>query len=126
MTSALATLAGLVLGAVFLASGASKLVGREQWRRAALEFGAPRLLVPVLPWVELMLGALLLVGGATPLIPVLALLVLAVFTVAIARKLDAGEHPECACFGGWSTAPLSRWHLVRNAGLMALAVLAMF
>jgi len=121
----LATLAGLILGAVFLASGASKLVGQEQWRRSAAAFGAPRLVVPVLPWVELMLGALLLVRDGSPLIPLLALGVLGVFTIVIARQLADGKHPECACFGAWSTAPLSRWHIVRNVGLMALAVLAL-
>ena len=117
-------LSGIVLGAVFLASGASKLIGQEQWRRAAADFGAPRQLVPVLPWAEMMLGALLMVGGGTPFVPVLAFLLLAAFSVAIARRLSQGRHPECACFGAWSSAPLNTWHLVRNAGLMALAVLA--
>lgn len=121
----LATLAGLILGAVFLASGASKLVGQEQWRRAATDFGAPRWLVPVLPWVELILGALLIVGEGNVAVSVAALVVLAGFTAAIAVRLAEGRHPECACFGTWSTAPLSRWHLVRNVAFIVLALLAM-
>ena len=122
----LSTLAGLLLGSVFLASGGAKLVGMAQWRRAAAEFGAPRRLVPVLPWLEIVLGALLIVGEGSPAVPLLAIGALLVFTGAIVIRLADGRHPECACFGAWSAAPLNGWHIVRNLALMALGVVALF
>ena len=72
--------------------------------------------------LELAAGALLLLGLATA--PVAALLgaVLVVFTGAVAINLARGRAIDCGCYGagpsrtiGWST-------LVRNLGLLGMAV----
>jgi hypothetical protein len=81
--------------------------------------------VPVLPWFEIVLGAVLVVQVAPVLAAATAFVVLAVFTALIARRLSQGQHPPCACFGTWSTKPLGRSHLVRNVAFMALAVAAL-
>ena len=61
-----------------------------------------------------------------PLPAIAAIVLLVAFSVAIARQLVDGRHPPCACFGSWSQRPLGEVHLLRNAGLIALAVLACF
>ena len=48
------------------------------------------------------------------------------FSILIARQLVDGRHPPCACFGAWSHRPLSGAHLVRNAVLVAVAVVALW
>src|SRR3954451_7785423 len=58
-----------LIGVVFLVSGTLKL-RQPAWASAAAAFGAPRPVIPVVPWVEIVLGALLVaqVGGRwTPL-----------------------------------------------------------
>ena len=80
----------------------------------------------VLPWLEIVLGAVLVVQLAPVVAAVTALVVLVAFTALIVRRLSEGEHPPCACFGTWSTKPLGRGHVARNIGFMALGVLALF
>ncbi|HSP30290.1 MAG TPA: MauE/DoxX family redox-associated membrane protein [Ilumatobacteraceae bacterium] len=118
--------ASILLGLVFLVSGGSKLAAGPAWPEQARGLGAPAAVVPVLPWLELVLGALLVVQLAPIVAASVALVVLGAFTVLIVRRLSEGEHPPCACFGAWSTKPLGRGHVARNAGFMALGVVALF
>ncbi len=118
--------AAILLGLVFLVSGGSKLAAGRAWPEQARALGAPPLLVQVLPWLEIVLGALLVVQVAPVLAAASALTVLVAFTVLILRRLAEGEHPPCACFGAWSTKPLGRSHVARNVGFMALGVVALF
>ena len=73
-----------------------------------------------------MLGAALITGLFVPVPALVAIGLLVVFSVTIARQLVDGRHPPCACFGAWSTRPLGEGHLVRNVALIAVAVVACF
>jgi hypothetical protein len=76
-----------------------------------------------LPWVEVVLGALLVaqVGGRWT--SSAAAVVLGGFTVAIAAQVARGNPAPCACFGSASRGrPVSGRTLVRNVLLVALAV----
>jgi hypothetical protein len=86
--------------------------------------GAPVAVIPVLPWFEIVLGAVLVVQVARVTAAVVALFVLAAFTALIVRRLAQGQHPPCACFGAWSATPLGWSHVARNVALMAVAVVA--
>ena len=87
--------------------------------------GAPAVVVPVLPWFEIVLGAVLVVQVARVPAAAVAAVVLVAFTALIVRRLAQGEHPPCACFGAWSATPLGWSHVVRNVALISLAVVAM-
>jgi uncharacterized membrane protein YphA (DoxX/SURF4 family) len=116
-----------VLGTVFALAGLAKLPRRAQFEDAVrgYQLVPDRLAPPIAHWLpvlELAAGALLLLGLATA--PVAALLgaVLVVFTGAVAINLARGRAIDCGCYGagpsrtiGWST-------LVRNLGLLAMAV----
>jgi uncharacterized membrane protein YphA (DoxX/SURF4 family) len=118
--------ASVLLGLVFLVSGGSKVAAGPAWPEQARGLGAPAAVVPVLPWLEIVLGAVLVVQLAPLVAAALALLVLVAFTALILRRLAQGAHPPCACFGTWSTKPLGRGHVVRNVGFIALGVVALF
>jgi hypothetical protein len=102
----------------------SKIAAGAAWVTQARELGAPTPVATALPGVELVLGALLVTGIAAPIPAVLAALLLLAFSVAIARQLVDGRHPPCACFGAWSQRPLGEGHLLRNAVLIVVALLA--
>ncbi len=110
----------VAVGTVLLLAGAFKL-GHRSWPRAAADFGAPRWVVATLPWVELVIGALLMaqVGGRWT--AAVAFVLLVVFTVAVAVRLRMGERVPCGCFGDTSAAPVAVDTLVRNLMLTALA-----
>ena len=116
------TLARVVVGAVLLASGALKLRA-PSWRATAAAFGTPGVLVPVLPWAEVVTGALLVAQVGVPWTPLAALGMLGAFTVAVAARLRQGERPPCGCFGEASPEPVGPATLARNTALCALALL---
>jgi uncharacterized membrane protein YphA (DoxX/SURF4 family) len=120
-----ARLAAIVLGAVFVVAAVAKIAAGTTWVAQARELGAPTPVATVLPGLELVVGAFLLAGLAGPVPAVVAALLLVAFSVAIARQLVDGRHPPCACFGAWSQRPLGEGHLLRNAALIVVALLAL-
>jgi hypothetical protein len=106
-------------------SGGSKIAAGARWPDDARRLGAPAIAVPLLPWVELAVGALLVVQVAPVLASIAALALLSAFTVLVVRRLAAGEHPPCACFGAWSARPLGWSHVARNVVLLGLTVLVL-
>lgn len=118
------TVAEVVLGGVFLLAGAGKVVARRDWPAQAAQLGAPSLIAPVVPWWEIVVGALLVVGVASPWPAVAAGATLVVFTALLMRLIVRGEHPPCACFGGFSARPIGWGHVARNAVFLGLAVIA--
>ena len=52
-------IATALLGAVFLVAGVMKVAGPQQWRAQSADLGVPRGLATVVPFVELVVGALL-------------------------------------------------------------------
>ena len=121
-----ALVASILLGVVFLVSGGSKIAAGPAWPEQARGLGAPSFVVPLLPWFEIVLGAVLVMQLAPVLAAAVALVVLVGFTALIVRRLSQGQHPPCACFGTWSTKPLGRGHVLRNVGFIVLAVVALF
>lgn len=113
-------LARIAIGLVLLASGALK-VRDNRWPDAAARFGLPRALALVLPWLEIVLGALLVaqIGGQWTALA--ALVLLAVFTAAVARHVVRGDEVPCACFGSLSAKPVSWGTIARNLVFIALA-----
>jgi len=124
--SAVGLVASILLGLVFLVSGGSKIAAGPSWPEQARGLGAPSIVVPVVPWVEIALGAVLVMQLAPVPAAAIALVLLVGFTALIVRRLSQGRHPPCACFGSWSAKPLGPGHVARNVGFMVLAVCAIF
>ncbi len=124
--SLVADVAAIALGIAFVVAGGSKLAAGRAWPAQARELGAPMVVVPFVPWIELAVGALLIVriGGWIPAAVAIGMLV--AFTALLALRLAQGRRPPCACFGTWSAKPLGPSHLIRNAVLLGLGVLALF
>jgi uncharacterized membrane protein YphA (DoxX/SURF4 family) len=124
MRDTVGIVAAILLGAAFVLAGASKLAAGRQWPAQAAGLGAPPWSVGALPWVELVLGALLISDVIRPVASIVALALLLVFSSLVIARLREGRHPPCACFGAWSARPLGPGHVVRNGLLVVLAVVA--
>jgi uncharacterized membrane protein YphA (DoxX/SURF4 family) len=116
-------LAAAVLGVVLLVAGAAKRADRG-WPQDAAALGTPAWAIPVLPWFEMLLGAVLVSGLARPVAAALAGVVLLAFTGLMVLNLARGQRPPCACFGARSRRPIGPVSLVRNLVLLALALIA--
>jgi hypothetical protein len=122
----MAAAAGIVVGAILLLSGAAKLAAGPRWVAQAEALAAPAFAVPVVPWLEVALGALLVSGVYRTVVALAAAALLTVFTVLLVVRLVQGRRPPCACFGALSTRPVGPGSVVRNVVLIALALIAAF
>lgn len=115
-----------LVGAVFVFAGVSKLAIGAEWRVQALNLGAPRIVVPLVPWFEIAVGLGLIGRVISGVVNVTALLMLTFFTAIIVGQLLRGRRPPCACFGRRSTRPIGWSNVTRNMVLIALILVATF
>jgi uncharacterized membrane protein YphA (DoxX/SURF4 family) len=125
------TVARLGLAAVWLVSGALKAADANQTYVAVraydvLPTGLVDVVAAVLPWFELGLGVLLLLGVATRLVAVLSVGLLLLFIAGVAQAWIRGLSIDCGCFGGGgqvaSDATSYGLEIARDLGFLALAV----
>ena len=119
----LGVIASVILGGVMCVAGGSKIAMGNRWPVEAQALGAPKVIAPIVPWIEIALGALLIVQLKPEVVGALSVALLVAFTLLIMRQLQIGHRPVCACFGSWSSKPLSWQHVARNVGFIALAVI---
>lgn len=113
--------ARIAVGVVLLVAGTAKM-WQPAWPATAAAFGAPSWLARALPWVEVVLGAVLLAGVGLPWTAMAAAGLLSGFTAAVAVRLRRGEAVPCGCFGETSPEPVGPDTVLRNVLLVALAL----
>jgi hypothetical protein len=128
--ASLALAARVVLASVLTAAALAKMRGRaeltaqlarQQMGRLVGQAFAP-VIEPVLPVAEIGV-AVSLIAWWSPVPGVVALCLIAVFTVVLVRA--QARHVPCVCFGTASlAAPVGPWAILRNGLLAGLAVLA--
>ncbi len=122
--SSVAVAAAVVVGGVLLVAAVSKLARPQLWRTQSAGLGVPWTVAVLVPFVELSLGALLLVQLQRQVVAWAAAVLFVAFSALLARRLAQGQHPPCACFGSLSSKPIGPGQLARNALFVALAILA--
>jgi uncharacterized membrane protein YphA (DoxX/SURF4 family) len=131
----LTLLSRLILGVVLLVAGGLKIGNLPKSAMAVRSYE----LLPVslanflgysLPWIEIGLGLLLIVGVTVKISGALGALTMLAFIIAIAQAWARGLSIDCGCFGGGGaidpedTKYLSE--IIRDIGLMALGIFLYF
>lgn len=122
----------LLVGGVLLASGLGKIGSSGRLGEAGVRFGIPA------RWSTLGTARLLIAGEIVLAVAVLvapwplsvgacaaSVVVLAGFTVLTARAHRRGDDFDCGCFGVLAETRVGRGLVVRNAALLAAAVVAL-
>ncbi|WP_328424187.1 MULTISPECIES: MauE/DoxX family redox-associated membrane protein [unclassified Micromonospora] len=127
----LGTAARLGLAAVWLVAGASKVgdlaaSGRAVNAYQVMPYDVATVVGAALPFVELALGVLLLLGLATRLSAVVSAVLLVVFIAGIASAWARGLAIDCGCFGSGGQlaegqAPSYLPEILRDLGFLVLA-----
>ncbi len=118
------TIFAVILAGVLLWAAVAKLRDRAGTVTGFDQLGLPRaqLLAILVPVAEAATAIALIAmpgwGG------VVSFALLAAFTVVLVTTIRTGRLVPCRCFGGTSDAPVNWGHVLRNVGLMAMAVLA--
>ena len=124
------TVARLGLAAVFLVSGVLKAIDPDATYVAVRAYDLlPRLGVALvagaLPWLEIVIGLLLLAGIATRAVAVVSAVLLLGFMAGVAQAQARGLSIDCGCFGGGGAVDPGQTtygrELLRDAGFLLLA-----
>ena len=117
----------VAIGAIFIVAGASK-VGQPALfaaQIAGFRILPEALIAPLavmLPYWEIVLGALLVAGLFTRIAATVGVVLLAVFDLAIASAVVRGMSVSCGCFGP-NDATVTTWaEVARDAIFVALAL----
>lgn len=124
------TLVRLGLAAVWLISGGIKVSDPSQTYIAVQAYdllpgGAVSAVAAAVPFLELGLGLLLLVGLGTRLVALISALVLVAFIGAVAQAWARGLTIDCGCFGGGGQVSAGETaypqEIARDVGFLLLA-----
>lgn len=122
--------ARLCLGGVLLVAGIGKLIENNPAAVIAevnfLPLPLARVAARLLPYVEVIVGGLLVLGLLTPFAALVATVMFAVFSVVIGNKVRRGKKENCHCFGSFSADTLNWAAFARNLLLFAFALLLVF
>lgn len=124
--------ARLVLAGVWLVAGGLKIPYLEESVLAVrgyqlLPYDFAVIVGYLLPFVEVILGVLLLIGLFTRPAAILSGLIMLAFVIGISQAWARGLAIDCGCFGGGGQIALEEaqakypWDLARDVGLMILA-----
>ena len=121
----------LTLGGVLFVAGYLKVDKLEVSQMAVrsyelLPIPIANFLGQTLPFFEVVIGLLLIVGAATRAVAALGGFTMFIFIIAIAQAWARGLNIDCGCFGGGGTVDPGQTRylqeILRDAGLVALAL----
>ena len=121
----------LTLGAVLLIAGYLKAINPQKSAMAVRAYEVLPISIAnffgyTLPWFEIGVGALLILGVAVRISAVLGGLTMLIFILAISQAWARGLSIDCGCFGGGGTVDPSQTkyleEILRDFGLMLMAV----
>ena len=127
----LTLLARLILGGVLLAAGALKIGNLQKSAMAVrayemLPVELANFLGYALPWIEIGIGLLLIVGASVKICGLLGAFTMLAFIIAISQAWARGLSIDCGCFGGGGTIDPEETkylsEIIRDIGLLAMGV----
>ena len=130
MLDVVGTVARLGLAAVWLTSGVLKAIDPDQTYIAVRAYDVlppigVEVVAGVLPWFEIALGLLVLLGVGLRTVGVMSILLLLVFITGVSQAWARGLLIDCGCFGGGgAVAPGQTAYvqeLLRDTGFIVLA-----
>lgn len=131
----LTLLARLILGGVLIIAGALKVGNLQKSAMAVrayemLPIWLANLFGYALPWIEIGIGSLLVLGALVKINGLLGAIIMLAFIIAIAQAWARGLSIDCGCFGGGgSIDPEDTRYLseiIRDIGLLGLGVFLYF
>ncbi len=121
----------IIVGGVLLTAGYLKAGNNAEARMAVQAYKIlPNTLAAnlgyALPWIEIAVGILILLGAFVKYSGLVAALLMAIFVIAISQAWARGLSIDCGCFGGGGKVAAGQTkylqEIARDTGLMALGI----
>ena len=128
LTHVLSLFARLIVGAVFIVAGVTKIGHSAELASTivAFQFNLPAQFVGfaalALPPFEVLLGAYLLLGWQLRIASAVAVALLAVFAIVLISVVLRGIDTPCGCFGPGETDPVTWLTVARDCGVIIPAI----
>ncbi|MCB9667112.1 MAG: DoxX family membrane protein [Myxococcales bacterium] len=124
----IARLSGFFLGGIFLYAAVPKIIDAQAFAESIRNYQLVPLwsigfLARLLPAIEVVVGIALIVGIAQPSAALIASGMLAVFSAGMLQAMARDINLSCGCFGKGDSSPIGWWNILRNLGLIGLALL---
>jgi uncharacterized membrane protein YphA (DoxX/SURF4 family) len=125
-------LARLMLGALFVAASIDKIAHPGEFATIIHNYqllpdSLINIVAIVLPWLEGLLGFMIICGFMLPGATVLANLLLLTFFSALVYNLTRGLNVHCGCFSTKITGePQTTWYLIRDSAFLLLGLTVLF
>ena len=116
----------LALGVIFLVASLDKIIHPQAFSEMIYNYQllpdkAINIAALILPWIELLLGLLLILGRGLPGSVILSNLLLLAFFGALMFNLARGLNIHCGCFStDPSGDPATWWYVIRDTGFLVL------
>jgi uncharacterized membrane protein YphA (DoxX/SURF4 family) len=108
-------------GILFIFAATGKLLSQSKLKRTVhalplsfLPVNGVAVITKALPWIELLLGTLLIMGAFLPYTAWVSITLLCVFSLVAILAVMKGANIPCSCFGGTSDEILSLKTVARN------------
>ena len=121
-------LARLIPGALFLWAGFEKAFARQESILAVnaydvLPEGLVRPVAAILPWIEIAVGLLLILGLFVRFAGIATAVLTGVFIAGLAQAKARGLAIDCGCFGGGGAGDgVSWWDIIRDVPILLAGV----
>jgi uncharacterized membrane protein YphA (DoxX/SURF4 family) len=124
-------LARLILGGVLLVAGYLKAVSLDKSQMAVrayemLPISVANILGIVLPFAEIVIGLLLIIGAFTKYMAIAGGFIMFIFIIAISQAWARGLTIDCGCFGGGGQVAANETkylpEILRDSGLVLLSL----
>ena len=114
----------VVIGAYFIFAAVPKIVDPLAFATAIGHYQLlPHAMIHgfalTLPWLELLVGAALVVGARTRISALICGILVLMFTIAIVWALLQGLQIDCGCFGAQGGDEVSWMKVAKNVGMIA-------
>lgn len=122
----------ILLGGVFVWASWEKILDPEAFAQVIANYQIVavvpgNLAALILPWVELVCGACLILNRWTRGSALIAAALMLIFIIALAYNIHRGMDVNCGCFTLDEKAPGNMWlYLVRDAVFLTMAAIIMF
>jgi uncharacterized membrane protein YphA (DoxX/SURF4 family) len=118
----------VTIGAIFIAASIDKIIHPEAFARIIYNYqvlpnGLINLTAILLPWIELLMGVLLLTGIWLPGAALLSTLLFLVFFGTLLFNLARGLNVHCGCFSTSQTeSAQTAWYVIRDGVFLLLGI----
>lgn len=118
----------IALGAIFIAAAIGKIVYPAEFAKIVYNYkilpdSAINLVSIILPWLEVLLGGLIIAGMWLPGAVVLANALLLTFFGALIYNVARGLNIHCGCFSlATSGSPQTTWYIIRDSLFLLLGL----